>query len=109
MALAEISVAAAVAVVGYNLLQNSPHRQSRRPRRLRSIALCGSAAAGDTEIQVLIGTTEVARKFNTTTGFPTGDHFVRVGRSVPPGEEVHAIVTDAPATNPINLIVDFEA
>jgi len=94
--------------VGYNLLTNSPHRQSSRSRRLRSIALAGSAAAGDTEVQVLINTTEVARKFNTATGFPTRDHLASINRAVPANAEVSVTVVDAPATNPINLLLEFD-
>lgn len=108
MSSVEVSVAAATAVLGYNLLQNSPHRQSTRPRRLRAIALAGSAAAGDSEVQILINTTEVARKFNSATGFPTRDHLVAVNVRVPAGSEVAAIVVDAPATNPLNLLLEFD-
>jgi len=108
MSTVETSIAAATAVVGFNLLSNSPHRQSSRARRLRSIGLAGSAAAGDTEVSVLVNATEVARKFNTATGFPTRDHLSSVMRQIPANAEVAVIVIDAPATNPINLLLEFD-
>ena len=107
MASVEVSIAAAVAVVGFNLLNNSPHRQSSRRRSLRSVALAGSAAAGDTEISVLVNATEIARIFNSATGFPTRDHLKRVMRGIPANSELAAVVVDAPSTNPINLLLEI--
>lgn len=103
----EVSIAAAVAVLDFNLLSNSPHRQSSMPRTLKAAALRGSAAAGDTAVSILINQTEVARIFNTTTGFPNRDDLVRIGAAIPTNAEVSAVIVDAPATNPINLLMEF--
>jgi hypothetical protein len=108
MALAEISIAAATAVVDYDLLSNSPYKQSGRPRRIRSVGLAGSAAAGDTLVSILVGNNEVGRLYNKATGFPTRDHLFPVGAPVPPNQEVTVRVVDAPATNAINLAIDFQ-
>lgn len=108
MSVVELSIAAAVAVLDFNLMQNSTYRQSARSRNLRAIALTGSAAAGDAAVAIKIGNVEVARKFNSATGFPTRDHLVPVNRTIPPNSEVGAIVVDAPATNPLNLIMVFD-
>jgi len=107
MSAVEVSIAAAVAVLGFNMLANSPHRQSSTPRTLTAIALRGSAAAGDSEISVLVNQTEVARIFNTTTGFPNRDDLVAIGERIPQNAEISAIVVDAPATNPLNLLAEF--
>lgn len=107
MAAVEVSIAAAVAVVGFNLLSNSPHRQASRTRNLRAAALRGSAAAGDTEIQVLVNQTEVARMFNTNTGFPNRDDLKAIGVNVPANAELSVIIVDAPATNPINFLMEL--
>lgn len=103
----EVSTAAATAVLGFNLLGNSPHRQSTRQRTIRAVGVRGSAAAGDSAVSILVNATEVARLFNTNTGFPNRDDLVAVGVVVPPGAEVAAIVQDAPATNPLNLLIEF--
>lgn len=107
MSAVEVSIAAAVAVLGYNMLSNSPHRQSSKGRTLTAVAVRGSAAAGDSAVSVLVNQTEVARLFNTTTGFPNRDDLVAVGEWIPPNAEVSAIVVDAPATNPLNLLFEF--
>jgi len=107
MASVEISLAAASAPLGTNMLADSPHRQAGRARTLRSAALAGSAAAGDSEISILAGTTEIARIFNSATGFPTRDHLKGIQEMIPENQELSAIVVDAPATNPLNLHLEL--
>lgn len=108
MSVVELSIAAATAILDFNLMQNSTYRQSSRARNIRSMALTGSAAAGDSAVALKIGNIEVARKFNSATGFPTRDHLVPVNRTVPANSEIGAIVVDAPATNPLNLLLVFD-
>jgi len=103
----EVSIAAAVAVLDYNLLQNSPHRQASRMRTLRAVGLAGSAAAGDAQVAILINQTEVARVYNNATGFPNADSLKHVGAQVPANAEISVVVTDAPATNPLNLLLEL--
>lgn len=105
--LGQVSIAAATAILGYDLCQNTPWQTSPRARRIVGIALTGSAAALDTHVKILVGTDQVGDAYNAATGAPTKDHMFRIGALVPAGESVHAFVDDAPATNPINLVVDF--
>ena len=108
MALTMISIAAATAVVGYDLLTNrSDIAQASGRRVIRALALTGSAAAGDTVVDVKVGNRTVATLYNTATGFPTNDASkFETAYNVPGGSPVSVIITDAPATNPINLVVD---
>lgn len=108
MALSIISVAAGTAVLGYDLLTNRPDIQnSAGPRILRAIGLTGSAAAGDTVVDFKVGNRTVATLYNTATGFPTNDASkFPTAYNVPPGSPVSCIVTDAPVTNAINLLID---
>lgn len=108
MALNMISVAAATAVVGYDLLTNRPDIANAPNRRtLRALALVGSAAAGDTVCEVKVGARVVATLYNTATGFPTNDASkFDTQYVVPGGSPVSVIVTDAPATNALNLLID---
>jgi len=108
MSLGQVSIAAATAVVGYDLAQNTYWQQSRRPRRIIAIGLKGSAAALDTKIRLSVDAVQVGDIFNSGTGAPNRDDMFRIGAIVPAGAEVHAFVEDAPATNPINLAVDFQ-
>lgn len=109
MAVDIISVAAATAVVGYNMLTNYPDVQSSgAPRTLDALACTGSAAAGDSEVEFRIQNMRVARLFNTATGFPTQDasKVVLPGLFIPAGAPFSAIVLDAPVTNPLNLQIE---
>lgn len=108
MALSVVSVAAATAVLGYDLLTARPDIAIGSGRRvLRAIGLTGSTAAGDTSVDFKVGNRIVATLFNSATGFPTAD----AGKfptafNIPPGSPLSVIVTDAPATNAINVLVD---
>ena len=104
----QVSVAAATAVVDYDLLRNTQFKVSSRPRRLVAAGLRGSAAALDTLVALMVGTTEVGRIYNDATGAPNRDAMFRIGARVPPNMEITAKVVDAPATNPINLAVDLQ-
>jgi len=108
MALTILSIPAATAVVGYDLLTNRPDiANSARLRVLRALALTGSAAAGDTVADIKVGNRTVATLYNTATGFPTNDASkFPTSYQVPAGSPVSVIVTDAPATNALNLLID---
>jgi len=108
MALSTVSVAAATAVLGYDLLLNRPDIQSAsQDRTIRALALTGSAAAGDCRVDVKVGNRTVATCYNSGTGFPTNDASkFPTSYHVPGGAPVSVIVTDAPATNPLNLLID---
>jgi len=102
-----ISVAASVAVVGYDLASNTVWQQSGKPRIIRGIALTGSAAALDTKAELFVGANRVGEIYNAATGAPTRDHLFPVGAVVPAGEELHCFVTDAAASNPLVLLIDL--
>ena len=105
--LVQVSIAAATAIVGYDLLANESLRQAEQGRSLIAAGLAGSAAALDTKVRIMVGQVEVGKIYNSATGAPNRDSMFRVGQGVPGGVEVHAYVEDAPATNPINLALDF--
>ena len=107
-AVAENSIAAATAVVGYDLLSNDINQQSGGRRRIGRAGLAGSAAALDTKVGVFIGTNKVGTLFNVATGAVLMDaHGRNIQAIVPADTEVHLYVEDAPATNPINYVVEF--
>lgn len=107
-AIYQVSIAAATAVVGYDLFQNTFWKTSGRRRLIRGLACRGSAAAGDTQIDIMVGEVTVSTLYNTTTGFPNMDDVFPAGNiPLPAGTPVSAIVRDAPATNPINVLIDL--
>ena len=104
-----VEVAAATGVVGYDLLQNEYHAQLPENRVLTGVGLKGSAAAGDTEVEVFIDNVKVTVIKNTGTGYPNNDDILPLeALGIPGGSTLHAYVTDAPATNPIYLITAIE-
>lgn len=106
--LGQFSVAAASAPLGVDLAANQPWQVSQRARKWIGYAMAGSAAALDTHVRLMVGTTQVGDAYNTATGAPTRDHLFRLGAYIPPGEPIHVYVDDAPATNPINGLVDLQ-
>jgi hypothetical protein len=102
----EGSVAAATAVVGYNLLQDLYYEELGFDRQLIAFGLKGSAAAGDTEVKIKVGTSDYGSVFNSGTGFPNIDDVKPVGSIlIPRGQPLRLEVVDAPATNPLNWLI----
>jgi hypothetical protein len=100
MALETVSAAASVAVLNYDLMQNSPFRQnSARARRLVSTAYTGSAVVGDTSVSWRTGSTQVSNQFNSKLLTPDREDHIAVGEMIPPGVVLSCIVTDAAATS----------
>lgn len=108
MALSVVSVAAATAVLGYDLLTNRPDITSGAGQRvLRALGLTGSAAIGDSSVDVKVGNRVVATLFNNAVDFPTNDAGkFATAYLIPIGSPISVVVTDAPATNPLNLLID---
>lgn len=105
MAAELIPVAAATAALGYDMLSNSELRQTKRRRKIIGAALAGSAAGGDSAVELKDGGTLLARLYNLATGLPTRDHMVPVGKWVDAPGELNAKVIDAAATNALNLLL----
>ena len=105
-----ISIAAATAVAGYDLAQGQVGQQQSEDRMLTGIAVSGSAAAGDTVIRLQVDQVEVGKFWNTSLAFPTIDVDLMdlddIG--VPGNSQIHLIVEDPPATNPINILLNWE-
>ena len=109
MGTGQASVAAATAVVGYDLATGTIWQQSSVGRALTGFAIKGSAAAGDTKVSVYVDTVKVAEAYNINTGFPNNDDLITLDSNyVPAGAMIHIYVDDAPGTNPINLILTWD-
>lgn len=108
MPLTTVSVLAATAALGYDMLATRPDiAVAGRNRVLRALGLTGSAAAGDSALDIYIGSTRVATIYNSATGFPSNDAAkFPTSYLVPASTPVSAIVVDAPATNPLNFLLD---
>ena len=103
-----VSVAAAVALVGADLVVGERWKEQPNDRVLTGIGMMGSAAAGDTVVDLMVDETRVAQLTNQGIGFPNNDDMVEVSVIIPANAELSAVVTDAAATNPINLRLDID-
>jgi len=102
----ELTVTAAVAVAGHDLMRDQQQRVSAIPRTINGVAAAGSTAAGDCSFDLYIGQRLIGRYFVKAAGWPTRDHMVPLaGLYVPPGETISMIMVTAPTTNPINVIM----
>lgn len=106
-ALQQVSIAAATAVLGYDLLRDASFRVANYWRKVMLVGLAGSAAALDTAVRLLARNVEIAFLYNAATGAVLRDHMFSVGERIPPGIELIARVEDAPATNAINFAADI--
>lgn len=105
----EISVAAATAVVGYDLFADEWFQIMNEDRDLAGIGVCGSAAPLDCEVELFIGVRKVGNYMNKATGAVLMDaHRVDLDAEVEAGEMLHLYVTVAPGTNPINVSLEWE-
>ena len=109
MGVGQASIAAATAVVGYDLAQGLMWQQSSMDRALTGFAIAGSTAAADTKIGLYIDTVKIGEFYNTAAGVPNMDSLVPLdGNFIPAGAMIHIYVEDAPTTNAINLILTWE-
>jgi hypothetical protein len=102
------AVAAATAVLGFDLFRDEPWTVSDMDRVITGLGVTGSAAAGDAAVDLLVGQVRVVRKYNQTTGFPNMDNVQPLDAAVPAGSKVSAPVVDAPATSPLNVVIIIE-
>jgi len=103
----QVSIAAATAVVGYDLFQNTTWQTSSKPRVLKAIAAAGSTAINDCEFDLFVENTLIGHFYNTRAGVlaPLQEDIIPLGnRYVPAGSKISAIVTNAAVGNPINVI-----
>lgn len=108
MAVYEVTIAAATAVLGFDMFRDEPWTVSDEDRVITGLGVTGSAAAGDAAVDLLVGQVRVVRKYNQTTGFPNLDNVQPLDAGVPAGAKVSCPVVDAPATSPLNIVIIVE-
>jgi len=104
----QVSVAAATAALGYDLTTGTTWRTASYGRSIVAAGLAGSAAALDSKVDLFVGDVKVGELYNVATGaVQRNTGMFRINTPVPAGAPVVALVVDAPATNPLNLSLDF--
>jgi hypothetical protein len=104
------TVAAATAVVGYDLFNGLVFSRAPNDRIITGFGLKGSTAALDTLVDLYVDETRIAGGLaNTGTGVPNNDDILEMeDLFVPGGAQIRCIVVDAPTTNPINALISLE-
>lgn len=103
-------VAAATAIIGADLFVGEVWARTPRPRTLKAFGLVGSAAIGDSEVDIMIDEVRIANFFNSVLGVvqPRYDDMVRMGNLlIPAGALLRAIVRDAATTNPLAFMIEL--
>lgn len=100
----QVSVTAAVALAGYDIMQNQAWRVSDVVRVLDAIRVAGSTAGGDCSFNLFIGSYYVGRFYVIAAGWPTQAHETVIAKMVPPGANIVMEMITAPTTNPINVV-----
>jgi len=107
MALEYVSVAAATAVLDYDIFQgNEDLRRRNFPRMITGLSCGGSAVAGDTAFDLKINGAKVGSFINRGLLWPTNDHKQHLAIPVLANALVEAEITDAATTNPVNVEVE---
>jgi len=107
MAVYEESVAAATAVLGYDIFSNATYKTSSSDRVIRGFAVTGSNAVGDAKVSLRVGQLEVASKYNGALLFANKDDLIPVGARIPKGMPVSCIVTDSASSSALNILIDI--
>jgi len=103
------AVAAATAIIGYNLFTGQVWARSPMDRILTGTGLAGSAVIGDTEVELFIDEVRVGQFLNNRLLLPTQDEIQDLeDLFVPAGAELRSIVRDAPTTSIIYHTVTLE-
>lgn len=105
-----MSIAAASAGLNVDLFAGTIFQQSSVDRALTKIGVAGSAAALDTKVTLYVDTTYIGEFYNTATGAVLIDSAgIQLDYNfVPAGAQLHLYVTDAAATNPINVVLCWD-
>jgi len=94
------AVAAATAIVGFDLFTGEVWARSPVDRILTGTGVTGSAVIGDSEVELFIDEVRVGSFFNNRLLVPTQDEVVDLeDLFIPAGAELRSIVRDAPATS----------
>lgn len=103
------AVAAATAIVGYDMFTGEVWARAPQNRILTGIAVTGSAVIGDAEVEPHIDEVRVSNFFNSKLLLPNNDDLMTLeSLGVPAGAQLRCIVRDAPATSILYVMVSLE-
>lgn len=103
-------IAAATAVVGYDLLTGQRDARTPYARKLDGLAYVGSANVGDTVVEIFVQGQSVGKYANSSTGVGVDKQkdVMPLNIRVPANALIEAKVTDAASTNAVVLQLEFD-
>lgn len=107
--LLQTNEAAATLTVGVDAARNNRKRVLSRPRSIEGIALIGSAAINDTIVDFYAADHYFGQFLNSRAGVAAPilpDDLQPIAPTmVAPGDQLTLIIVDAPATNPLIIVI----
>jgi len=104
----QVGVAAAAAVIGYDMFVGEPWSRTPQRRAINEIGVAGSAVIGDSEVELYVDEVRIGNFFNSALLVPQFDSMIALGRLlVPGGSLLRCLVRDAPATSILYIRVDL--
>jgi len=101
------SVAAATAVVGYDILQGRKWRRENFGRVMTGIGVGGSAAIGDCDAELFINGVNVGEFKNLVLGWTSKDYILPCQIPIPANALMEMKMTTGATTNPVNVLAIF--
>jgi len=104
----QVGVAAATAIVGFDMFTGEPWARTPQRRVINEIGVTGSAVVGDSEVELFVDEVRIGNFFNSALLVPQFDSMIALGRLlVPGGSLLRCLVRDAPATSILYIRVDL--
>lgn len=106
----QVTVAAATAVLNYDLLMGEKFAQASYARKLVEFAIVGSAAIGDCGVEIWAGEARKGQFYNSSAGanlIPKDYDRKYPNAFIPANAQVMVKVIDAPASNPVVIELTF--
>ena len=103
-----VAVAAATAVVDFDLMEDQRLQSVSYTRTLTGLKLTGSAVIGDTIVDLFIGEDYLGRYANTSLTEGNRDDIQPLPNvMVYASEQIHVVVVDAPTSHPVVVNINY--
>lgn len=104
-----VGVAAATAVLDYDMFIGQVWSRQPQDRVITGLACCGSAVTGDAEVEVYVDEVRIGNFFNTKLLLPNNDELMPLeSLGIPGGAQLRGLVRDAPATSILYVMAALE-
>ncbi len=104
-----VGIAAAAAVVDYDMFTGQVWARQPQDRVITGLACTGSAVIGDSEVEVFVDEVRIGNFFNNKLLLPNNDDLMPLeSLGIPAGSQLRALVRDAPTTSILYVMAALE-